>query len=95
MSEEKNSKYLSISIYNCKYKRQPELPGVGRDKEKLMELLRNYVQVPLNNSDHVLDDLQYIVEERRGEEFERVHFHISGKICDLTRIENIYFRRFF
>ena len=60
MSEEKNSKYLAILFFNQNYKRQPDLPGVGRDKEKLTELLRNYVQVPVDDSDDILEDLQFI-----------------------------------
>ena len=90
MSEEKNSKYLAILFFNENYKRQPELPGVGRDKEKLTKLLRNYVQVTEDDSADILEDLQIIVEERIGEEFERVHFHFSGKICDLKRIQITY-----
>ena len=87
MSEEKNSKYLAILFFNQNYKRQPDLPGVGRDKEKLTELLRNYVQVTEDDSADILDDLQIIVEERIGEEFERVHFHFSGKISNLTSLK--------
>ena len=86
MSEEKNSKYLAILFFNQNNGRGPELPGVGRDKEKLTELLRNYVQITVDDSMDILEDLQVIVEESIGEEFERVHFHFSGKICDLTRI---------
>ena len=90
MSEEKNSKYLAILFFNQNYKRQPDLPGVGRDKEKLTELLRNYVQVTVDDSMDIFEDLQYVVEERIGDEFERVHFHFSGKICDLKRIQITY-----
>ena len=87
MSEEKNSKYLAILFFNQNYKRQQELPGVGRDKEKLMELMGNYVQESVDDSDDILECLQVIVDERIGEEYERVHFHFSGKICEFTRIQ--------
>ena len=90
MREEKNSKYLAILFFNQNYKRQQELPGVGRDKEKLMELMGNYVQESVDDSDDILECLQVIVDERIGEEYERVHFHFSGKICDLKRIQFTY-----
>ena len=73
-------------FFNQNYKRQPELPGVGRDKEKLIELMRNYVQVSTDDSGDILEDLQVIVEEKIGEEFERVHFHFSGNYFAFTRI---------
>ena len=63
---------------------------MGEIKKNLTELLRNYVQVTEDDSDDILEDLQIIVEERIGEEFERVHFHFSGKICDLKRIQITY-----
>ena len=90
MSEEKNSKYLAILFFNQNYKRLPELSGLGRDKEKLTELLRNYVvQVSVDNSEDLLEDLQDIVEKRIGEEYEGVHFHFSGKISYLPRLDKL------
>ena len=80
MSDEKNSKYLAIMFFNQNYRRQSELKGVGRDKEKLTELLKNYVQDTSDDVEDVFKELQFIVSKRIGEEFERVHFHFSGKV---------------
>ena len=74
-------------IFNQNYKssKLPNLPGVGKDKEKMTELLKNYVQVQRDDVD-VLEKLQKIVSERIGEEFERVHFHFSGKKSNLHTV---------
>ena len=80
MSAEKNSKYLAIMFFNQNYTRQSDLKGVERDKEKLRKLLKNYVQDTSDDVEDVLKELQLIVSKRIGEEFERVHFHFSGKI---------------
>ena len=66
MSDEKNSKYLAIMFFNQNYRRQSELKGVWRDTSDDVE--------------DVLKELQFIVSKRIGEEFERVHFHFSGKV---------------
>ena len=54
------------------------LPGVENDRIEMTEILHKYKKEIVNNSDDVLGNLQYIIEEQKEEEFERVHFHFSG-----------------
>ena len=68
-------------FFNQEYKntnRYEELPGVEKDRIELTELLSEYEQIVVKNADNVLEELQYLIEDRKGEEFERVHFHFSG-----------------
>ena len=55
------------------------LPGVAYDKEQLTEVLKKYKKFIYNSSENVLEDLKKIIEKCKQEEFERVHFHFSGK----------------
>ena len=67
-------------FFNIHYNSLDPLPGVEKDKTELMKLFYKYEHVlPIINSSDVLKDLKYIVEKRKNEEFERVHFHFSGK----------------
>ena len=52
---------------------------VENDKKVLMEILSKYKQEVTEHSTSVLEDLKAIVEEYKQREFERVHFHFSGK----------------
>ena len=76
MAEEQEN--LAILIFNWEYNGRENLPGVRRDKEALEELLSTYTQVPVNNADNVLQELKYVVEDMKDQEFDRVHFHFSG-----------------
>ena len=71
---------LAILFFNHEYSNQSyeELPGVEKDRIELTELLSDYQQIPIKNADNVLQELQYIIEEKKEEIFERVHFHFSG-----------------
>ena len=42
-------------------------------------MLKRYKKLVYNSSENVLEDLKKIVEKYKHEEFERVHFHFSGK----------------
>ena len=67
-------------FFNIHYNSLDPLPGVEKDKSELMKLFYKYEHVlPIINSSNVLQDLKYILEKRKNEEFERVHFHFSGK----------------
>ena len=73
--------YLAILFFNQEYRntsRYEKLPGVEKDRMELTELLSEYQQIPIKNADNVLQELQYIVEEKKEDKFERVHFHFSG-----------------
>ena len=71
---------LAILFFNHEYNTNKfeELPGVENDRIELTELLSGYHQIAIKNSDNVLQDLQYLIEEQKEEKFERVHFHFSG-----------------
>ena len=56
------------------------LPGVENDKEDLVKILSKYEQNVTDRSNSVLGDLRKIVEKYNETEFDRVHFHFSGKI---------------
>ena len=56
------------------------LPGVVNDEKELKEVLKNYQQVVINGSKNVLEDLREIVQGCKQKEYERIHFHFSGKI---------------
>ena len=70
-------------FFNSNYNSLRDLRGVEKDKTELMKLFYKYEHEPngkpFSNSSDVLQDLKYIVEKRKNEEFERVHFHFSGK----------------
>ena len=71
---------LAILFFNHEYSNQSyeELPGVDKDRVELTELLSDYQQIPIKNADNVLQELQSIIDEKKDEKFERVHFHFSG-----------------
>ena len=50
------------------------------DEKELKKVLKNYQQVVNNSSKNVLEDLRDIVQNCKQNEYERVHFHFSGKI---------------
>ena len=84
MSDKIDRKYLAILFFNSDYNSLSPLPGVKKDKTELMKLLYKYEHVlpngnPVINSSDVLQDLKDIIEKRKNEEYERVHFHFSGK----------------
>ena len=58
----------------------PNLPGVVHDEKELTEGLKNYQKKVIKNSEDVLKELRKIIEDCKQKEFERVHFHFSGKI---------------
>ena len=58
---------------------QKSLPGVENDEKVLIELLSKYEQEVTYQCPSVLDELRVIVENCQEREFERVHFHFSGK----------------
>ena len=49
------------------------------DEKELRKVLNNYQQVVINGSKNVLEDLREIVQNCKRNEYERVHFHFSGK----------------
>ena len=49
------------------------------DENVLTELLSKYEQEVTHHSKSVLEDLKSIVEDYKEREFERIHFHFSGK----------------
>ena len=57
------------------------LPGVRKDEDELTEVLQKYKKRVYNSSENVLEDLRKVIQGCRQKEFERVHFHFSGKIC--------------
>ena len=72
---------LAILVFNQEYRntsRFEELPGVEKDRVELTELLSEYQQILIKNADNVLHELQSIIDEKKDEKFERVHFHFSG-----------------
>ena len=72
--------YLAILCFNSEYSSPSyeDLPGVERDRIELTELLSEYQQILIKNEGNVLQELQFIIEEKKEEKFERVHFHFSG-----------------
>ena len=54
------------------------MPGVEKDRIELTELLSEYKQIVIKNVENVLEELQYLIKDRKGEKFERVHFHFTG-----------------
>ena len=69
-----------------------------RDKTVLVELLSKYKQHVEDNSESILEDLKMIVEEEKGNQYERVHFHFSGNIYKLVHklfTNSKYFQRIF
>ena len=72
--------YLAILFFNSEYinPSYEDLPGVENDRKLLTEFLSDYQQIPIKNADNVLQELQSIIDEKKDEKFERVHFHFSG-----------------
>ena len=73
--------YLAILVFNQEYSNSSnykELPGVEKDRVELTEFLSEYQQILIKNADNVLYELQSIIDEKKEEKFERVHFHFSG-----------------
>ena len=64
------------------------LPGVVNDEKELKEVLKNYQQVVINGSKNVLEDLREIVHGCKQREYERIHFHFSGKIFRIVKPES-------
>ena len=81
MAGEEDSRSLAILFFNWDYNGRARLPGVKWDKQALEELLSTYRQISVNNADNVLQELRFIVEKEKEQEFERVHFHFSGSYC--------------
>ena len=49
------------------------------DKKELKEVLKRYKKRVITSSEDVLVDLRKLIEKFKQKEFERVHFHFSGK----------------
>ena len=50
------------------------------DEKELTDVLKNYQQKVIKNSENVLEDLEKILQDCKQKEFERIHFHYSGRI---------------
>ena len=77
ISEFLNSCYFFLTLPKGAFQ---NLPGVENDERELTEVLTKYKKEVFNNSKNVLEDLKECIEEHKQQEFERVHFHYSGKI---------------
>ena len=82
------SQYLAILFFQNDYHKSalPNLPGVVNDEKELTEVLKNYQKKVIRNSEDILKDLGKILQDCSQKEFERIHFHFSGRIslspCD-------------
>ena len=57
-----------------------DLPGVENDEKELTEVLKKYQKRVIKNSENVLEDLRKVLLDFKHMEFERIHFHFSGRI---------------
>ena len=75
------SQYLAILFFQNEYKSSlSNLPGVLHDEKELKVVLKKYQKTVVKNSEDVLTDLKKIVKDCKDKEFERIHFHFSGRI---------------
>ena len=76
------SQYLAILFFLNNYNNGhlPNLPGVVHDEKELTEVLKYYQKKVINSSKNVLEDLKEILQTCKLKEYERIHFHFSGKI---------------
>ena len=73
--------YLAILFFlNNYHGHLPNLPGVVHDEKELTEVLKSYPKKVINSSKNVLEDLREILQDCKQKEYERIHFHFSGKI---------------
>ena len=73
--------YLAILFFLNNYNGHlPNLPGVVHDEKELTEVLKSYQKKVINSSKNVLEDLREILQACKQKEYERIHFHFSGKI---------------
>ena len=74
-------KYLAILFFLEEYNSSlRNLPGVVDDKKELKQVLSKYTKRIYTSSENVLDDLRKVIKEFKQKDFERVHFHFSGKL---------------
>ena len=72
--------YLAILVFLKDYKGNlRDLPGVEEDQKELVKVLSQYKQYVVTESKSVLEDIKDCVKHYEQKEFERVHFHFSGK----------------
>ena len=73
--------YLAILFFQKDYKSSLDnLDGVEDDEKELTKVLKNYRKRVVRNSEDVLKGLRKIRQDFKENEFERVHFHFSGRI---------------
>ena len=56
------------------------------DEKDLKEVLKNYHQKVIKDSENVLKDLEKIRQECKEKQFERIHFHYSGKMQNIQKL---------
>ena len=72
---------LAILFFLADYQGSlPSLPGVVNDGKELTRVLKKYKKIVFNCSSNVIEDLKDISKYYKNKEFERIHFHFSGKI---------------
>ena len=75
--------YLAILFFLNNYNGHlPNLPGVVHDEKELTEVLKHYQKKVINSSKNVLEDLKEILHPFKQKEYERIHFHFSGRYND-------------
>ena len=87
--------YLAILFFLNNYNGHlPNLPGVVHDEKELTEVLKCYQKKVINSSKNVLEDLIEILQACKQEEYERIHFHFSGKIYGFIKeTKNIHIHK--
>ena len=60
------------------------------DEKELTEVLKSYQKKNIKNSENILEDLKSVLQDCKQKEFERIHFHFSGRYLENIRFDKIY-----